>query len=101
MTNGSADPIEYDERSDEAWAAAVGSTFTWEDSDGTWVLTGSCPRCGHEMDKAFPSETWLTEEARGGTRRVVVACNCTQEHSGRPAGREGCGAYGGLELAGE
>jgi len=102
MTNGSGTPIEYDARSDETWAKSVADTFAWEDRDGTWVLTGSCPRCGDEMWKAFPAETFVTERTRGaGTRTVVVACNCEGEHAGRPDGQKGCGVYGGLELADE
>lgn len=101
MTQDSSENIQYDERADEGWAEVVGSAFSWQDREGTWVLHGSCPRCGHEMYKAFAAETWLTDEARGGTRTVVVTCNCTQQHVGRPDGRLGCGAYGGLELAGE
>jgi hypothetical protein len=102
MTNGLGNPIEYDERSDETWAENVAKTLTWEDRDGTWVLTGSCPRCGDEMYKAFPAETFGTEPTRGaGPRTHVVACNCEGEHPGRPDGKTGCGVYGGLELADE
>lgn len=100
MTNASDTPIAYDDRSDESWAEKVAATFTWDDRDGTWVLSGSCPRCGDEMYKAFPAEAFLTEATRGAAKRtVVVACNCEGEHPGRPDGRKGCGVYGGLELA--
>lgn len=59
-----------------------------------YVLSGPCPRCGHQMSvsagvagvlDAVPMET--------------VRCNCTETtHAGRPESRTGCGQRGNIPI---
>ena len=73
-------------------------------------LVGSCPECGHEMDKVIRRR--LPEDPERPTSRdlgeagapprgeldVLVYCNCATAHPDRPADRVGCGSYGWLTV---
>ena len=70
---------------------------------------------GHQLDDFFVINDDLarTIETNGGLQRVdehlepegdhltlgdVLACNCENEHSGRPADKRGCGSFAGLDV---
>jgi hypothetical protein len=86
----------FEDRADEDWAIKAADTLAWLDRGREWVLQGPCPRCGHEISKAIPEDVWIAEDLRAGPVTLVVACNCSHVHPGRPEGRTGCGLYGGL-----
>jgi hypothetical protein len=73
----------------------------------TLCLIGACPACGHEMDKMvrqrMDDEAGAPSSARELNREldVLVYCNCTGLHPGRPADRTGCGSYGWLHVTRE
>lgn len=79
--------IEFDPRSDPAWAAGV-DAWPWIERDRACAAkTGACPRCGHHMSV-------LDETAH-------ATCNCSVAHPGAPDGASGCGANGEIERASE
>jgi hypothetical protein len=88
----------YQEESNESWAEQVAQTFHWEDQGEAWVLQGHCPRCDHPMNKELVFDTYALETVRGQSDRVVVMCNCSHDHPGRPTGKSGCGAFGALRI---
>jgi hypothetical protein len=66
--------------------------------EGTWkeaVLSGTCPRCGHGFQFIHPWRTYrsLFQRRPDGLLPVQIACVCDEDHPGRPADDEGCGAY--------
>ncbi len=79
------------------------------EKDQSLRLVGSCPECGHEMDKVIrrrrpgdkerPSRNDPEKTRRpGGELEVLVYCNCATVHPDRPADRVGCGSYGWLTV---
>src|ERR1700761_389115 len=76
-------------------------------------LDGPCPRCGHDSPNQVPRQITSLERPAVASRPGVttqLACTCTEDHPGRPAGvTTGCGrtwfvlatteAYGTVALA--
>jgi hypothetical protein len=98
-----ADP--YREETPDGWSDTVARTWQVESvADGLRVF-GDCPTCHHPSEVrvvtvttapgALPAKTALDPSR---PEPVLVVCDCTQEHEGRPAGRNGCGRAGYLEL---
>ncbi len=80
-------------------------------TDDALVITGRCPRCRHGLDDFVSlSEEWvralsagkLEEQKQKPPRDVIVetvtACNCDDDHPGRPDGEHGCGALAVLSV---
>jgi hypothetical protein len=72
-------------------------------TDQVLIFLGDCPRCGVQIDPlAIGDVVRGPQEAAAQPqfqyRDVVLKCNCTEPHEGRPEGREGCGAYWSLRL---
>jgi hypothetical protein len=63
----------------------------------TLHLVGTCPRCGHEMDKVVPRRH--PDDNPRWTGEVLVYCNCATVHPSQPPGRTGCGSYGRLKVS--
>lgn len=97
-------PQPYDETPQADWKETV-TAWGWQKvDDETWVLEGSCPRCGHHMSHTQTVVVTDTIGARFGTDRlpgkyngapeppaaVYVSCNCSTAHAPHAAG-EGCG----------
>jgi hypothetical protein len=86
----------YQEYADEQWAQRVSETLSLAERGDDYLLHGRCPRCDDEMFKLLRIDEIVQDTVRGIPERVVVICNCTQDHAGRPEGKSGCGAYGAL-----
>jgi hypothetical protein len=86
---------------DQEWAARVVQLPKVTDG-GSITFAGPCPRCDDPMSCTVdigPTPRMDGEEdviPRVGPERYVVYCNCSGDHAGRPAGEEGCGAFGAL-----
>jgi hypothetical protein len=78
---------------------------------GLPILRGRCPRCHGSMtflivDDVYKSVLPVHRQpssshiGRGSSEDpgIPVICTCEQEHSGRPADAEGCGAYWRLRI---
>lgn len=57
----------------------------------TWMLAGSCPRCGHDMNHPaqFYGLGFYVDRPQQPT--FNIACNCRGAHPTRPTGTWGCG----------
>jgi hypothetical protein len=104
-----------EERWQEAIDTALDSTalrLTPEGGD-TYVLQGSCPRCGHETDQVLEFRViqrggadLATGPDRGigvrtravETGRFDVVCSCGEPHAGRGKDARGCGWGRGLPV---
>jgi hypothetical protein len=101
----------YDTDTTQEWLNQVNEWSWVKKDDNNWQKSGRCPRCKHSMDRivgpeyVFPQdflETAVLEDIdlavplRTRTRptRVLVRCNCTSPHEGRPDNRSGCGSAG-------
>lgn len=87
--------IKWDTTYDKDWAAKVAEwEWTWEGED-TVRTQDRCPRCTHLMTREVRREAVRTllalPQSGGAPVPVVVACNCTDPHEGRPEGLLGCG----------
>lgn len=90
--------------------SAVRGRFKKAKGDGVLILTGECPRCGHEFTATIPLTPATVTPGRaitgqfGGSAMTAnpvqhtVYCACQQEHEGRPDGDLGCGAVTNLTL---
>ncbi len=92
---------------DYAQRAADGNFVLDVAAPGSAILSGRCPRCGHSMTfpvltDYFPKGVWheKTSAAGKGKRETVepMVCLCRDEHPGKPADVEGCGAHWKLIL---
>jgi hypothetical protein len=105
--------LPYRELSEDDYAQrAADRNFVLDVSEpGFPILRGTCPRCGHfmlfpvleEVYKAVrPENEQKPSPAKGGTKgkeqTEPMICTCEEEHPGRPAEAEGCGAYWKLLL---
>ena len=66
--------------------------------EGSWkevVLNGTCPRCAHTFQFVHPWRGFRSplRQRPSGLLPVQVVCVCEEEHPGRPADDEGCGAF--------
>lgn len=52
-------------------------------------FTGRCPVCAHSFLYDHPLEYLRTV----ATEPVIVICQCSETHTGRPENTSGCGAY--------
>jgi hypothetical protein len=85
------DPIEWDSAPSQEWFDAV-EGWPWEDRDGDWIKHGSCPRCGHHMDRTVAGGIAYALPPPA-PQPVAIWCNCTAAHPHRPTDRgAGCGA---------
>lgn len=110
--SSSPGPLRYREVTEPGYAQRAADHNFVLDAAGSdlAVLRGACPRCGDFM--TFPVFTWLYKAARpkgqGTSYAKQVAgqdgqfepmiCTCEEEHPGRPAKEEGCGAYWKLRI---
>jgi hypothetical protein len=92
--------VPYELVSTAEWADLVRDTFRFQASGDAWDYVGACPRCDHQIVKRLETGGTTTyrlpETARRG--EMIVRCNCGSEHSGRPDGSRGCGAYAAVEV---
>ncbi len=89
-------PLAFEEVTDDAFGERSAS-FEVRPTEGGVILHGPCPRCGDVMEFAHVERVY---RGLGRRRRhyesssvINVACTCSGEHPGRPAGEVGCGAY--------
>src|SRR5215213_11026608 len=109
MTDSNAVP--YDTETTPEWLEELNNWPWTKRDDDNWQKVGRCPRCQHTMDRivgpgfVFPQdfiESVVLEDidlamplrTRRRPNRVLVRCNCTSPHEGRPDGRSGCGPAG-------
>lgn len=95
--------VPYREETPAGWVDTVAQTWSSDTVDTGFRLSGDCPTCAH------PSQTLVVnvnsapaaQPGKATEERVVpvlVVCDCTAEHEGRPADRHGCGRAGYLEM---
>lgn len=90
----------WDTTYDEAWAAEVGK-WEWATDEDKVRTEGDCPRCGHRMNREVRRgsvRAALALPDEGAPVPVVVACNCTEPHEGRPTSQTGCGKQATFRL---
>jgi hypothetical protein len=109
VTDGDAQPdpeAEYQDQVLDGLDAWFGR-FSWSKDAVGWTFRGPCPRCGHEIDKAFredgifalvPTRKEATPADTEGAEQDVMQCNCMHPHKGGAPG-QGCGAWWGLEIS--
>jgi hypothetical protein len=76
------------------------SSFRVEGDRGSYVLRGTCPRCGHEISKPLRDTVVAAFSGRQSGQTFKVTCNCTEGHGGAPSDTAGCGAFGGVLVRG-
>lgn len=91
----SGEPPEWD-----AGVAALGARQVGDRKPPSYEVFGPCPRCGDGLTQDISQ---IVAPAIGLDKprkpiKVRVVCNCAAYHEGAPAGVDGCGAWGGLEL---
>ncbi|MFD3311949.1 hypothetical protein [Streptomyces sp. NPDC058656] len=88
-------PHPFEEITRPTYAEAHLAGLRIEGSRHEAVLSGVCPRCEHPFQYVHPLAGFrgLRRPRSRDTYSVQVACVCTEEHPGRPADDEGCGAY--------
>lgn len=86
----------------EGTAAQVAQVrrWPWQQDGEDWLLSGSCPRCGHGISKRLVSTAYLVQPEPTETpalRRPVpprgtltVFCNCGVTHA---QDKSGCGFF--------
>lgn len=91
--------VPYELVSTAEWAERVRDTFRFQASGDAWDYVGACPRCDHQIVKRLEAGGTTTYRSSNTTHGgTIVRCNCGSEHSGRPDGSRGCGAYGAVEV---
>jgi hypothetical protein len=104
-------PLPYKEITDQTYAVQAAQSFTVsEPARGTLILRGPCPRCCAVIDIPVISNIFRLSglvsgllPARGQSAEVnhtePMMCTCIEDHPGRPAERDGCGAYWNLSIS--
>lgn len=101
--------LPYRELSENDYAERAARTFMPSTpAPGMLLLTGPCPRCAATIDIAVVEGVYKTFRLRRraaagpppapAERIEPVVCTCTEEHTGRPANRTGCGAFWLLKI---
>jgi hypothetical protein len=94
----------YLEANREHFAEAASAFLRETTADGTVVLSGPCPRCGHAMEYLITRSVVKGWRARKATTPAAaqlveeMCCTCEQVHPGRPNDYLGCGAFWDLPL---
>jgi hypothetical protein len=76
--------------------AELFKTLRFEDEGETWLLTGTCPQCTHEISKRIPKEvvlglTFTRKRAATPVRTTtLMTCNCNR-HPKADGTLTGCG----------
>ncbi len=99
--------IPYREETPAGWSATVEQTWRIEVVPGGVRLYGECPTCGHASETPVVAVA-VAPGARTDAERksvasdkpepVLIACQCAEEHDGRPPERHGCGRAGHFSL---
>jgi len=108
---GQDKPLPYTEITDEMYAEVAARDFTvMELAHGTLALRGPCPRCRAFIEIPVVSSVFRSSRSIGSWprprepksgeagHREPMMCTCEDDHSGRPEGRSGCGAYWTLAI---
>jgi hypothetical protein len=81
-----------------SWAQQVADKFKCRWDHGSWIYSGTCPRCGHETSMVVPKVPVYELDVPRRDRpesvhfdRLTVHCSCEPGHK---AGLLGCGAFG-------
>jgi hypothetical protein len=97
----------YREETPPGWSEAVERTWRIEEVPQGVRLHGVCPTCDHESETQVVVVTVAPgartdgeskSVASEGAEPVLVVCDCSAEHAGRPGERRGCGRAGYLNL---
>lgn len=91
----------YSEETPPGWSDAVAQSWTVETVADGLRLAGACPTCRHATETRVQRVTLVPGFKAAGAPEalpILVACECTDDHEGRPAGRTGCGRAAYLEL---
>jgi hypothetical protein len=96
MTN----PKPFQVVTEDTYAAAFAATCTPHQTRRGVLLTGTCPRCGDQMDFPVSDGVFLRPvRAAPAAKTEPVMCTCSGAHPGTPPDDEGCGAYWNIELS--
>jgi hypothetical protein len=88
--------VKYEEGVPENWTAGLDGLSVQKEGEIP-VILGPCPRCGDKLRRSFEEQKVRAANPRQ-TVRVILRCNCSVDHEGRPPGKEGCGAFGGVQI---
>ncbi|MFJ6661637.1 hypothetical protein ACIQNG_35600 [Streptomyces sp. NPDC091377] len=98
------EPLPYLEITDEDYGQRAASEFTVEEvRSGTLILRGPCPRCRASLEipvvstivhrRSFGRHWRRVDRPQAADQVEPMMCTCEDDHSNRPDGRYGCGAY--------
>lgn len=98
MTVPPPSSLPFSEESDPGYAHHVVSNFELKPyGRGSLLAVGTCPRCTAKLEipvvLATVRSLFRRGTARSGPVEVPMACNCDEDHPGRPYDTEGCGAF--------
>ena len=89
-------PLAFQEVTNDAFGEQSAS-FEVQPTEGGVILHGRCPRCADVMEFVHLERIYRglgrRRRPRESSNVINVACTCSCEHPGRPAGEVGCGAY--------
>jgi hypothetical protein len=92
--------IEYCEESPDGWARRVTESWSIEETPTGVRIWGDCPTCWHRSTTQVDKTVGVKGSGRaaGDPLPVAVICDCTEPHSGRPDGVNGCGRGGYIDV---
>lgn len=98
MTVPPPSALPYSEETRPGYQQHVQAGFTLTPyGKGSLLAAGTCPRCAAALEIPVVLSTVRSPFRRRATRtgplEVPMACNCVEEHGGRPYGVDGCGAF--------
>jgi hypothetical protein len=90
--------LEYEYGTPREWQVGVNELKLVGDV-GDYSLQGPCPRCKHQLTHELKHEGGVGfNPGQPEPTVVLVTCNCQIAHKGAPAGKYGCGAFGGVQI---
>jgi hypothetical protein len=95
--------LKYEAGEPPEWEAGVGALQLRRVGNSrppSFEIVGPCPRCKDELteDVSYVVAPAVGLPTRQEPIRIRIVCNCAAYHEGAPAGVEGCGASGGVEI---
>ncbi len=94
--------VPYREETLPGWSDAVAESWGLEETADGIRIFGDCPTCRHpsetRVEKATVALPGKAPLDPADPVPVLIVCDCTAEHEGRPAGKSGCGRAAYLEV---